>query len=81
VDRAELRRRIAQRPNSVRFEELRRLLELYGWQVERVRGSHHYFVNGRWRFSLPRQLPQMKPTYVRQVLALIEEVPDDNGRA
>ena len=53
MDREELRRRIAQRPNAVRFQELRRLLEAYGWQHVRTAGSHYIFQRGTQTVSLP----------------------------
>ena len=73
MDRRELRRRIASRPNSVRFEELQRLLEVYGWTVIRIRGSHHTFQRGGDRYVIPRRTPQMLPDYVRGVLDRTEE--------
>ncbi len=43
MDRREYRRRLATRPKDVRFEEIERLLGLYGWELATIRGSHHVF--------------------------------------
>ncbi len=72
VDREELRRRIAQRPNNVHFEELVALLEAYGWRLVRTTGSHHIFRRGNELFPVPWQKPQMKAVYVRKTLRLLE---------
>ena len=77
VDRQELRRRLAQRPNAVRFSELQQLLEAYGWRLERVRGSHHLFVRGGERLVIPLRRPHVLPIYVRQVLSRTQEQDDE----
>jgi predicted RNA binding protein YcfA (HicA-like mRNA interferase family) len=59
--------------NAVRFEELRRLLEAYGWELARIRGSHHVFVRDGAQLTVPHHRPHVLPVYVRQVLALIQE--------
>jgi len=63
-----LRRRIQQRPNAVRLAELRELLEAYGWTLRRISGSHHLFVRGDRRLSIPLRRPTILPVYVRQAL-------------
>ena len=73
MDGATLRQRLAQRPNSVRFDELRRLLEAYGWTLRTVRGSHHTFVRGSERLTVPHRRPHVLPVYVRQALRLTEQ--------
>lgn len=63
-------RAVAAHPRAVRFEELRRLLELAGWRLARTRGSHHAFTREGATLIVPRRTPHMLPVYVRQVLAL-----------
>jgi predicted RNA binding protein YcfA (HicA-like mRNA interferase family) len=74
MDREELRRRIQSRPHSVRFSELRALLEAYGWTMARIRGDHHYFVgpDGE-RLSVPLDRPHLKAAYVREALKLLKD--------
>ena len=69
MDRREVRRRLAQRPNSVRFEELERLLDSYGWEPDRSRGSHFGFRRGSEKIVIPRRRPHVLAVYVRLVLA------------
>lgn len=75
--RRDLRRRVAQHPRSVSFDELRHLLEAYGWELDRVRGSHHIFKRGSQTLTVPHRRPHVLPVYVREVLALIAGL-DDN---
>jgi predicted RNA binding protein YcfA (HicA-like mRNA interferase family) len=78
VDREEYRQRLAARPHNVRFAELERLLELYGWQLVTVRGSHHvYTLNGAAQISIPFRTPAILAVYVRKAMQLIREYGDD----
>jgi len=70
--REELRRRIAVRPNSVRFAELRRLLVAYGFTAREGAGGHVVFARGADRLTMPFRRGTMLATYVRQALALTE---------
>ncbi len=56
---------------------MRRLLEVYGWELDRIRGSHHTFVRGGQRYTLPHRRPTLLAHYVRDVLALTAG--EDNG--
>jgi predicted RNA binding protein YcfA (HicA-like mRNA interferase family) len=76
MDREEMRRRMAQHPNAVRFEDVRQLLEAYGWMLDRVRGSHHIFARGRETLVVPHRRPHVLPVYVRRVLAATREADD-----
>lgn len=80
--RRRLRDRIAQAPRSVRFEDLCRLLEAYGWALDRTRGSHHIYRLGGSSYTVPFKRPTVLPIYVQQVLALTagqDETEDDDG--
>ena len=59
MDRREFRRRLAGRPNGVRFEELERLLNLYGWTSDRSRGSHFGFRRGAEKLVSPSRRPHV----------------------
>lgn len=67
-------------PNNLRFEDLLRLAECYGWVFERQSGSHVVYVNeslaGRVGFMMNFQdrKGQAKPPQVRQLLDAIEEL-------
>jgi predicted RNA binding protein YcfA (HicA-like mRNA interferase family) len=77
VDRRELRHRIAQRERSVSFADTRQLLEAYGWILKRTSGSHHMFVRGNGRLSIPYRRPTMLPVYVRLILKATEADDDE----
>ena len=68
MDRRESRRRLAERPNSVRFEELRRLRDSSGWTLDRSRGSHFGFRRGTDKLVIPFRRPYVLSVYVRIVL-------------
>jgi HicA toxin of bacterial toxin-antitoxin, len=65
-------------PNNLKFDELCKLAEFYGWVFQRQSGSHHIYLNaalhpmngGVMNFQ-PRQ-GQAKPTQIRQLLDAIE---------
>lgn len=69
--------RIRQNPKNVSFEDLRQLLEDYGFVLERSSGSHHSFkvqIKGETiLFVVPYRRP-VKPNYVKDALLLIEEL-------
>lgn len=69
---------MAQHPRAVSFSEARRVLEAFGWDLDRVNGSHHIFRRGTTLLSIPLQRPHIKPTYVRDILDATLEVPDDD---
>jgi predicted RNA binding protein YcfA (HicA-like mRNA interferase family) len=69
---------MAQHPKAVRFEEVQRLLEAYGWALDRVRGSHHVFARGRDTLVVPHRRPHVLPVYVRRVLEVTREEHDDS---
>ena len=69
--------RIKANPKNVSFDDLRTLLEDYGFVLERSSGSHHSFkveINGEYvLFVLPYRRP-VKPNYVKDAVKLIEEI-------
>lgn len=69
MNRREFRRQLANRPHDVRFEEIERLLLLYGWELATIRGSHHvYKREGDQLISIPFRRPRVLLVYVRKVL-------------
>jgi hypothetical protein len=55
MHRSELRQRIAARVHSVRFAELEKMLNAYGWHVHRTaKDGHFFFARGPGeRLSVP----------------------------
>jgi len=81
MDREQMRARLAQLPNSVSLREARAVLEAYGWNLDHVRGSHHYFRRGRVLLSIPLRRPHILPVYVRQILKATQEDADGDDDA
>jgi predicted RNA binding protein YcfA (HicA-like mRNA interferase family) len=75
--RDKLRQRIRQNPKNVSFHDLRILLEAYGFELKRTKGSHHSFVGkvgGQGvLFTVPYRNP-LQPVYVKHALALIDQI-------
>ena len=69
---------MARHPNSVTFNEARRVLEAYGWRLDHVRGSHHYFRRAGVLLTIPLRRPCILTTYVRQILKATQEDTDDD---
>jgi predicted RNA binding protein YcfA (HicA-like mRNA interferase family) len=74
MDKEEFRERIAQHPKAVRFQEMKKLLELYGFIEGPSQGSHFTYrhPDGR-KITVPFRRPHVKPAYVRAALQLTEE--------
>jgi predicted RNA binding protein YcfA (HicA-like mRNA interferase family) len=74
--------------SKVTFDDLKTLLESYGFTLERSKGSHHHFsvkIGGRtFTETIPRKNPVRK-IYVKSVCALIakkldyERAPDNDN--
>ena len=62
------------RPNNMRFAEMVRLVESFGFRLSRVRGSHHIFAHPKVRelVNLQEVKGQAKPYQIRQFLRLTE---------
>lgn len=75
--RQKRRRKIAQKPKNVRFEDLRRLLEDYDFELKRTKGSHHSFVgyvgDEKVTVVIPYRRP-LKEVYVKNVLKILDEI-------
>lgn len=55
------------------FAELATILKSHGYELDRVKGSHHSFVNQDGDIiTLPKQRPQMKPIYAKKVRTAIQ---------
>lgn len=68
--------------NNVTFDELKVLLEYYGFEVKNRSGGSHYSVSHhiegiievREPNTIPRHKPTVKPPYVKKALKWIERV-------
>ena len=69
-----LRRLLDGHLQNVAFRELRDLVEGFGFQLDRVRGSHHIFEHAAMaeNINLQEVDGKAKPYQIRQFLRLIE---------
>lgn len=62
-------------PTSLRFREAQRLAECFGFELARIRGSHHIYrsANSRAVVNLQERAGMAKPYQVRQLLMAIAD--------
>jgi len=60
--------RICRRPPEARFDDVRRLLEAFGWEMRRQKGSHVSFVKtGYALFVVPKHNEKVKRAYLDDI--------------
>ena len=59
-------------PNNVMFGDIRKLLELEGFDLDRITGSHHIFKRNEIVLVIPVHNNRVKSAYVKRVVELIE---------
>ena len=63
--------RMKSRPNGVRPDEAQRVLNAYGYRLDRQRGSHMHFINEDGDvITIPNKNP-LKAIYVKDILERI----------
>lgn len=75
-----LLKRIHNLSNDLRFTELKKILESYGYVIKNPRGgsSHYTFrKSGKSPITIPKHEP-IKKVYVELVKSVIEEEEDEN---
>ncbi len=61
--------------SEIRFAELRQLLENNGWNLIRIRGSHHIFTRPNAPgFAIPVHRNKVKDVYRKEVEKTIEDL-------
>lgn len=69
--------KLRQSPKNVSLQELQQVLESFGFQLDRVSGSHYIFraeLGERvWRLTIPHHKP-IKIIYVKQAIIAIDEI-------
>ena len=58
--------------NNVKFSDIRKLLELEEFFLDRITGSHHIFIKDETILVIPVHNNRVKSVYVKRVLELIE---------
>ncbi len=71
-------KRLRQNPYNVSFQELREVLEDFGFAARTRGGSHWFFrveLKGKvWKLTVPFKKPHVKAAYVKKALKIIDEV-------
>lgn len=75
--RDELLAKTQNNPRGVAFRDLEKLLEWHGFELRRIRGSHHLYSRGRQRITLVWRRPHVHPDAVREVLDIIEQAQEE----
>ena len=59
---------------NIRFEDMRRLVEGFGFKLARINGSHHIFVHASVSelVNIQNVRGEAKPYQIRQFLKLVE---------
>ncbi len=62
-------------PCNVRFTELQHLVETFGFELDRIRGSHHIYVHKLVKelINLQNVKGNAKPYQVKQFLSIVEK--------
>lgn len=68
-----LRAKIYNNPKQVSFEDLDKLLRLYGFAPRNSKGSHHSYTRGNtYLITIPYHRPHVREVNVRKVLAVLD---------
>ena len=68
-----LLQKLLRKPKDLRFEELERIIIMFGYRLDRSKGSHFsYLKDGRYPLVIPKHSP-VKRNYINDVLNAIED--------
>jgi predicted RNA binding protein YcfA (HicA-like mRNA interferase family) len=74
MKKEKLLRKLLSGSSNIRFSELQAALEMFGFRLDRISGSHHIYVHPRIPelMSIQDVKGKAKPYQVRQFLAMVE---------
>ncbi|RIK37463.1 MAG: toxin HicA [Chloroflexi bacterium] len=72
--RDKLLERLRRNPHNVRFEEVDTILLGLGFSKRQTGTSHAVYTLGARRITVPFRKPFIKAVYVKQLLALLDEI-------
>jgi len=75
--REKLLAKIRNNPKAVRFEELTSLLDWYGFEQRRSRGSHYSYRRGHHNLIVARHKPYVHSQTVKEALRILDELSED----
>lgn len=65
--------KIKNNPRNIKFDEIKALLKLYGFTLQRQKGSHQIYKMGNILVNIQKVNGKIKPYQVKQVILAIEE--------
>lgn len=67
--------RVIRNPHNVRFPKFTRLVEAFGFELDRIDGSHHIYTHTGVRelVNLQKVGGEAKPYQIRQFIKIIEK--------
>ena len=69
-----LMEKMKRQPNGIRFNELKKVLEYYGYRMKSKKGtSHRNFINEKGNVITIKEDNPLKAVYVKDVLRRIKE--------
>ena len=68
--------KIKANPKDVKFSDLVILLKEFGFDLKRIKGSHHVYNRDDVTFVVPVHKNRIKEIYVKRILSLIEKFED-----
>jgi predicted RNA binding protein YcfA (HicA-like mRNA interferase family) len=72
VKKDKLIEKLTNSPNNAKFSDIRKLLELDNFVLDRITSSHHIFIKDDIILVIPVHNNRVKSIYVKRVLELIE---------
>lgn len=75
MNRTKLFQKVLAGSKNIRFDEMRRLVEAFGFHQARITGSHHIFTHPQVQelVNLQEVNGKVKPYQIRQFLNLVEK--------
>ena len=78
-----LLKKIRANPKAVVFEDLDTILRRAGFTCRQPGGgsSHYYYTRGLHTISVPYKRPHIGAIYVKQVLAILDDLADSDAKS
>ena len=67
-----LKDKLLRKPQDIRFNEVRTLLEHLGFKNIRTKGSHFFFTDGVKRVVIPAHNNQVKRVYIEEIIKILD---------
>ena len=67
-------RKMRNNPKEVRFNDLAKVLEQYGFEIRKTGGSHQVFTRGQYRIIVPFRKPHLLEYVVKDALRILDKI-------